>query len=41
MHESTQNVTILYSTESMAVLLEIFDKINAGASNDTIENVLP
>lgn len=41
MHESAQNVTILYSSESMVVLLEIFGKRSAGASDDTIANVPP
>lgn len=32
MHENTQNVSILYSTELGVVLLEIFHKISPGAS---------
>lgn len=40
MHESTQNVIILYS-KNQVVLLEICDKVNPGASNDTIAKVLP
>lgn len=40
MHERTQHV-ILYSIEALVVLLEIFDKVRAGASNDIIAKVLP
>lgn len=41
MYESTVNVIISYSIESVVVLLEIFDKISHETSIDTIVKVLP